>query len=145
MIDSLDTQKKKKVCVFLCSCFAHAMRNTRKAKAPLELNLAKDIKKNKKGFFKYMNNKRKAKDNVGLLPNGRDTLVTENAEKAELLNAAFALGQDQPSGISDLGDQGRGVLKGRFFPWSRIFGLENNQANLMFTSPWALIGFIHKC
>lgn len=98
------------------------MINTRDAKAPLELNLAKDVKKNKKGFFKYMNNKRKAKDNVGLLPNGRDTLVTENAEKAELLNAAFALGQDQQSGIYDLGDQGRGVLKGRFSLGQGYFG-----------------------
>lgn len=48
---------------------------------------------------------------MGLLPNGRDTLVTEEAEKAELLNAAFALGQDQPAGMSDLGDRGRGVLE----------------------------------
>lgn len=50
---------------------------------------------------------------MGLLQNGRDTLVIGDAEKAELLNAAFALGQDQPAGISDLGDQGRGLLEGR--------------------------------
>lgn len=30
---------------------------TRKAKANLELNLARDVKDNKKDFFKYINNK----------------------------------------------------------------------------------------
>ena len=40
---------------------------TRKAKARLELNLAKVIKDNKKGFFKYVNSKRKTRENVGPL------------------------------------------------------------------------------
>lgn len=31
------------------------------------------------------------KDNVGPLPSGEGTLVTEDAEKAELQNATFAL------------------------------------------------------
>lgn len=45
-----------------------------KAKTPLELKLAKGVKDNKKGFFKYINNKRKTKDNVGLLlSGGRDS------------------------------------------------------------------------
>jgi len=42
---------------------------TRKAKAHLELNLAKDVKKNKKGFFKYISSKRRIRDNVGPLLN----------------------------------------------------------------------------
>ncbi|NWX33671.1 RTJK polymerase, partial [Notiomystis cincta] len=62
----------------------------RKAMAYLELNLAKDIKDNKKGSFKYNNNKRKTKDNVGLLLNPGRTPVREDAEKAELLNTTFA-------------------------------------------------------
>ena len=42
----------------------------RKAKALLELNLAEEIKDNKKGFFfKYVNSKRKARENVGPLLN----------------------------------------------------------------------------
>ena len=61
----------------------------RKAKAHLELNLARDVKK-KKGFIKYISSKRKARDNVGPLLNEAGVLVTENAEKAELLNAFFA-------------------------------------------------------
>ncbi|GAB0207970.1 mitochondrial enolase superfamily member 1 [Grus japonensis] len=63
---------------------------TRKAKASLELNLAKDVKDNKKGFFKYISSKRKSRENVGLLLNEVGALVTEDTEKAELLNAAFA-------------------------------------------------------
>ena len=37
----------------------------RKAKAHLELKLARDVKNNKKGFFNYISSKRKARDNVG--------------------------------------------------------------------------------
>ncbi|GAB0207699.1 mitochondrial enolase superfamily member 1 [Grus japonensis] len=63
---------------------------TRKAKAHLELNLARDVKDNKKGFFKYISSKRKTRENVGPLLNEVGALVTEDTEKAELLNAFFA-------------------------------------------------------
>ena len=41
----------------------------RKAKALLELNLAKEVKDNKKVFFKCVNSKRKTRENVGPLLN----------------------------------------------------------------------------
>jgi len=63
---------------------------TRKAKVHLELNLARDVKNNKRGFFNYISSKRKARDNVGPLLNEVGGLVTEDTEKAELLNAFFA-------------------------------------------------------
>ena len=63
---------------------------TRKAKARLELNLAKVIKDNKKGFFKYVNSKRKTRENVAPLISDGGVLVTGDAEKAEVLNAFFA-------------------------------------------------------
>jgi len=63
---------------------------TRKAKAHLELSLARDVKNNKKGFFKYISSKRKSRDNVGPLLNEAGVLVMEDAEKAELLNAFLA-------------------------------------------------------
>ncbi|GAB0188533.1 mitochondrial enolase superfamily member 1 [Grus japonensis] len=63
---------------------------TRKAKAHLELNLARDVKENKKGFFKYISSKRKNRENVGPLLNEVGALVTEDTEKVELLNAFFA-------------------------------------------------------
>jgi len=36
----------------------------RKAKAQLELNLARDAKNNKKGFYRYVSQKRKIKESV---------------------------------------------------------------------------------
>ncbi|GAB0209109.1 mitochondrial enolase superfamily member 1 [Grus japonensis] len=63
---------------------------TRKAKAHLELNVARDVKDKKKGFFKYISSKRTTRENVGLLLNEVGALVMEDTEKAELLNATFA-------------------------------------------------------
>ncbi|GAB0206764.1 mitochondrial enolase superfamily member 1 [Grus japonensis] len=62
---------------------------TRKAKAHLELKLARDVKDNKKGFFKYISSKRKTRENVDPLLNEVSALVMEDTEKAELLNAFF--------------------------------------------------------
>ncbi|GAB0185935.1 mitochondrial enolase superfamily member 1 [Grus japonensis] len=62
----------------------------RKAEAQLELDLAWDVKDNKKGFYKYIGDKRKTRENVGPLLNEMGDLVTLNMEKAELLNAFFA-------------------------------------------------------
>ncbi|GAB0181361.1 mitochondrial enolase superfamily member 1 [Grus japonensis] len=61
----------------------------RKAKAQLELKLARDVKKHKKGVFRYVNNKHRQKDNIGLLLKKRGELVTNNAEKADILNTFF--------------------------------------------------------
>jgi len=56
---------------------ARACRDAmRKAKAHLEMRLAKEIKDNKKGFLKYVNGKRKTRDNVGPLLNVGGILVT---------------------------------------------------------------------
>lgn len=62
---------------------------TRKVKAYLELNLARDVKDNKKGFFSCISSKRKSRENVGPLLNEGGALVVEDTEKAELLNAFF--------------------------------------------------------
>ncbi|GAB0206526.1 hypothetical protein GRJ2_003118200 [Grus japonensis] len=64
--------------------------NARKAKAHLELNLARDVKDKKEGFFKYISRKRTTRENVGPLLNEVGALVTEDTEKEKLLNAAFA-------------------------------------------------------
>ncbi|CAM5110091.1 unnamed protein product [Eretmochelys imbricata] len=70
---------------------ALACRNEiRRAKAHLELQLARDVKSNKKGFFRYVGNKKKAKESVGPLMNEGGNLVTEDVEKANVLNAFFA-------------------------------------------------------
>ncbi|CAM5091337.1 unnamed protein product, partial [Natator depressus] len=62
----------------------------RKAKSYLELQLARDIKSNKKGFFRYVSNKKKVKESVGPLLNEGGNLVTEDVEKANVLSAFFA-------------------------------------------------------
>ncbi|CAM4644907.1 unnamed protein product [Lepidochelys kempii] len=62
----------------------------RKAKSHLELQLARDVKSNKKGFFRYVSNKKKVKERVGRLLNEGGNLVTEDVEKANVLNAFFA-------------------------------------------------------
>ncbi|CAM4565036.1 unnamed protein product [Caretta caretta] len=70
---------------------ARACRNViRRAKLHLELQLARDVKSNKKGFFRYVGNKKKAKESVGPLLNEGGNLVTEDVEKANVLNAFFA-------------------------------------------------------
>ncbi|CAM4571676.1 unnamed protein product [Caretta caretta] len=62
----------------------------RKGKSHLELQLARDIKSNKKGFFRYVGNKKKVKESVGPLLNEGGNIVTEDVEKANVLNAFFA-------------------------------------------------------
>ncbi|PKU38755.1 rna-directed dna polymerase from mobile element jockey-like [Limosa lapponica baueri] len=56
----------------------------RKAKAQLELNLARDVKNNKMGFYRYVSQKRKVKKSVPSLMNETGKLVTRDEEKAEV-------------------------------------------------------------
>ncbi|GAB0190611.1 mitochondrial enolase superfamily member 1 [Grus japonensis] len=68
-----------------------AMRDqVRKAKALTELNLARDIKGNKKSFYRYVSDKMRTRENVGLPRNEISDLVTQDMEKAEVLNDYFA-------------------------------------------------------
>jgi len=53
------------------------------------LELARDVKTYRKGFFRYVNYEQKQKENPGLLLNRRGELVTNNAEKAEVFNTFF--------------------------------------------------------
>uniref|UniRef100_A0A8C3H5H4 Reverse transcriptase domain-containing protein n=1 Tax=Chrysemys picta bellii TaxID=8478 RepID=A0A8C3H5H4_CHRPI len=62
----------------------------RKAKSHLELQLARDVKSNKKGFYRYVSSKKKVKESVGPLLNEGGNLVTEDVEKANVLNDFFA-------------------------------------------------------
>lgn len=55
---------------------------TRRAKAHVELNLARGVK-DKKGFITHVSNKRKPRENTGPLLNEASAVVTESAEKVE--------------------------------------------------------------
>jgi len=94
---------------------------TRKAKAHLELKLARDVKNNKKGFFNYISSKTKARDNVGPLLNEAGVLVTEDAVKAELLNAFFASVFRAKTGPqeSQAPEVREEAYREMTFPWSR--------------------------
>ncbi|GAB0210105.1 hypothetical protein GRJ2_003476300 [Grus japonensis] len=62
----------------------------RKAKAQLELNLATVVRDNKKCFYKYISNKKRAKENLHPLLDAEGNMATKDGEKAEVLNAFFA-------------------------------------------------------
>lgn len=56
----------------------------------LELNLVKDVKCHKKGFYSYINSKRKTREIRSLMMRGTGAQVVESMEKVEVLNAFFA-------------------------------------------------------
>jgi len=58
----------------------------RKAEAHLELNLARDAKNNKKGFYRYVSRKKMVKESIPSLMSEIGKLVTADEEKAEILN-----------------------------------------------------------
>ncbi|KFV18118.1 hypothetical protein N340_13754, partial [Tauraco erythrolophus] len=61
----------------------------RKAKALIELNLARDIKGNKKNFSRYVSDKKRTREKVVPLCKETGDLATQDMEKAEVLNDFF--------------------------------------------------------
>lgn len=53
------------------------------------LNLEKEVKGNKKCFYRYISSKRKSRENMGLLLNVAGGLMTKDMEKAKALHAPF--------------------------------------------------------
>lgn len=50
-----------------------------------------DSRGNKKGYHRFARSQKLFRENTGALTYGEDNLATDNAEKAEVLNAFFAL------------------------------------------------------
>jgi len=74
-----------------CREIVRAARDeVRKAKALIELTLARYVKGNKQSFYRYMGDKRKARENMGPLWKETGDLVTWDMEKAEVFNDFFA-------------------------------------------------------
>ncbi|GAB0183106.1 mitochondrial enolase superfamily member 1 [Grus japonensis] len=67
-----------------------ARDQVRKAKALIESKLARDVKDKKKSFYRYVSDKTKNRKNVSPLQNETGDLVTQDMEKAEVLNDFFA-------------------------------------------------------
>lgn len=59
----------------------------------MELNLAVEVKDNKKGFSKYVSSQRKARENVGLLLSEVGAMVMESTEKVKLPLSLLSLFQ----------------------------------------------------
>ncbi|PKU36009.1 rna-directed dna polymerase from mobile element jockey-like [Limosa lapponica baueri] len=78
------TQEDYKGVVKLCR------ERVRKAKDQLELNLALDVKNNKKNFYKYISSKKRTQENLHPLLDMGGNVVTKDEEKAEVLNAFLA-------------------------------------------------------
>ena len=62
----------------------------RKAKAQLELNLDIKVKDNNKYLYKYINSKRRDRENLHPLLDAEGNLLNKDQDKAEVLNAIFA-------------------------------------------------------
>jgi len=62
----------------------------RKAKAQLELRLTTAVRDNKKYSYKYIHNKKRAKESLHPLLDARGDMVNKDEENAEVLNAFFA-------------------------------------------------------
>jgi len=62
----------------------------RKARVQLEVNLARDTKNNKKGFYRYISQKRKVKESIPPLIRKSSNPVTTDKEHAEVLGSFVA-------------------------------------------------------
>ena len=60
----------------------HCREKIRATKAQLEFKLASTVKDNKKGFLKYVNRKRRIRDNIGLLLDEAGHLTNRDVDKA---------------------------------------------------------------
>ncbi|GAB0182175.1 mitochondrial enolase superfamily member 1 [Grus japonensis] len=66
-----------------------AREQVKKAKALIEISLAREVK-DKKSFYRCVSDKRRTRENGGPLRNETGDLVTQDMEKAEVLNDFFA-------------------------------------------------------
>ena len=78
------TQEKYRGLIRLCR------EEISKAKAQLEPRLATVVRDNKKCFYKYINHKKKTKDSLHPLLDGRGNIANKDEEKAEVVHAFFA-------------------------------------------------------
>lgn len=77
----------------------------------------RDVKSNKKGFYKYMNTRRKTRENVGPQLNGLRALVTQDMEKVEVLTALFTTAFTSKISLQKskaLETRGESLVEGRF-------------------------------
>lgn len=62
----------------------------REAKAHMDLNLLRDLKVNKMGFYSYRGSKRKTRENESQYLKGEGDQLEHGMEKAEIIDVFFA-------------------------------------------------------
>ncbi|KAJ7399008.1 hypothetical protein BTVI_119314 [Pitangus sulphuratus] len=67
----------------------HSRKKIRETKAKFELNLATSVKDNKKSFYRYINSKRRGKENLHSLLDMDGNIVIKDEEKVEVFNTFF--------------------------------------------------------
>ena len=104
----------------------------------------RDVKGNKRGFYKYVHDKRKTSENVGPLLNGARDLVTEDIEEAEVLNSFFASVFTSKTGFQE---SQATVTGGKIWSKGNVPLVKEDQVPAKWThvSPWALMGCTYKC
>ncbi|KAK4828514.1 hypothetical protein QYF61_026936 [Mycteria americana] len=79
MISGREVRLRRKITELWFTC----SEKTQKTKAQLELKLASVVSDKKKGFFNYVNSKRRSKENIGLILVEDGHLTDRDEEKAE--------------------------------------------------------------
>ncbi|KAJ7428092.1 hypothetical protein WISP_01927 [Willisornis vidua] len=87
-------------------------------------NQLRNVKDNKKGFFKYVSSQRKTMGNVGLLLEEVHALVTKDTGKAESPNAFFPSVFTAKANLLEFQTlKARNSEEKKTLPWSRRIGL----------------------
>lgn len=106
------------------------------AKAQFKLKLARNVKNSKKWFFRHTESKWKQKENIGPLLYGRGELVTNNAEKAEVLDTSFTSVLTNTVGLQALGTKFQVDANRLTITDGRVASKLLQELNA--TDPWAL-------
>ena len=95
----------------------------------------------KERFHKYVDSKRKSREDVGLLLNGAGYLVVMDMEQAEVLSAFFTSVFTGKSSCQTLETRGKDCSK------EDLSSVEEDEVREQagHTNPWGLMGCTHKC
>lgn len=119
-----------------------------KGKVQLELNLAAVVKGNKKLFYKYINSKRRTRENLHSLLDEAGNVTTEDKEKADVLNAFFTSvfkSQTSYTQVSPLSDLAALAGEQTKSPTIQEETVKACYSNWTATSPWDQMRFTREC
>lgn len=109
-----------------------------KAKSYLELNLAREMKINKKSFYRCINSERRTRENVGLLLNELGYLMTTGKVPLNALFASLYTGRSSLQQCQPLRLEGKSGTRNTYPQWRKIM-LGSTETNYIFLNLWDLI------